>query len=180
LGYDLNRSKIETLLLEAAKDTGLTEPFVYITNLADFSVTYKINGLLTDISKYFTVTSKLNANVMDHLHKEGVEIVSPNFMNQRQVNDIQFIPAMTKESKPTQDEKFPEDLVFDKAIKADKIDDKIESLKKIDEEIKQLKLASKGAKDKEDISSRIKTLEELKEKINANIVDEKNKLDKEK
>ena len=58
LGYDLNRSKIETALLEAANNAGLTEPFVYITNLGDFSVTYKINGLLTDIDKYFTVTSK--------------------------------------------------------------------------------------------------------------------------
>jgi len=88
LGYDLNRSKIETALLEAANNAGLTEPFVYITNLGDFSVTYKINGLLTDITKYFTVTSNLNAKVMDHLHKAGIEIVSPNFMNKRQVNDV--------------------------------------------------------------------------------------------
>jgi small conductance mechanosensitive channel len=180
LGYDLNRSKIETALLEAANNAGLTEPFVFITNLGDFSVIYKINGMLTDITKYFTVTSKLNANVMDHLHKGGIEIVSPNFMNQRQVNDIQFIPEITKESKPARDEKSPEELVFDKAIKADKIDDKIESLEKIDEEIKQLKSASKDAKDKEEINKRIKTLEELKDKINSTIVDEKKKLDEEK
>ena len=180
LGYDLNRSKIETSLLEAAKNAGLTEPFVFITNLGDFSVTYKINGLLTDITKYFTATSKLNANVMDHLHRVDIEIVSPNFMNQRQVNDIQFIPEVTKESKPSPDEKLPEELVFDKAIKADKIDNKIESLEKIDEEIKQLKSASKDVKDKEEINKRIKTLEELKNKINSNIVDEKKKLDEEK
>ncbi|MBT8386454.1 MAG: mechanosensitive ion channel family protein [Ignavibacteria bacterium] len=180
LGYDLNRSKVEAALLEAAENTGLTEPFVYITNLGDFSVTYKINGLLTEIDKYFTVTSKLNANVMDHLHKAGVEIVSPSFMNQRQVNDIQFIPKIIKESRPAPDEKLPEELVFDKAIKADKIDDKIESLEKIDEEIKQVKLASKDAGDKEKINKRIKTLEELKEKINSTIVDDKKKLDEEK
>jgi len=180
LGYDLNRSKIEKLLLEAANNTGLTEPFVFITNLGDFSVTYKINGLLTDIDKYFTVTSKLNANVMDHLHKGGIEIVSPNFMNQRQVSDIQFIPKITKKSKPTQDEKLPEQLVFDKAIKADKIDDKVESLEKIDEEIKQLKSASKDSKDKEEINNRIKRLEEQKEKLNTHIVEEKKKLDEEK
>jgi small-conductance mechanosensitive channel len=180
LGYDLNRSKIETALLDAANDAGLTEPFVYITNLGDFSVTYKINGLLTDITKYFTVTSNLNAKVMDHLHKGGIEIVSPKFMNQRQVNDIQFIPAITKEKKPSEDEKLPEELVFDMAIKADKIDNKIESLEKIDEEIKQLKSASKDAKDKEEINKRIKTLEELKNKMNSNIVDEKKKLDEEK
>ena len=180
LGYDLNRSKIENALLEAANNSGLTEPFVFITNLGDFSVTYKVNGMLTDISKYFTVTSKLNANVMDHLHKVGIEIVSPNFMNQRQVNDIQFIPEIIKESKSARDEKSPEELVFDKAIKADKIDDKIESLAKIDEEIKQLKSASKDAKDKEEINKRIKTLEELKDKINSTIVDDKKKLDEEK
>ncbi|MGB5847729.1 MAG: mechanosensitive ion channel family protein [Ignavibacteriaceae bacterium] len=180
LGYDLNRSKIENALLEAAKNAGLTEPFVFITNLGDFSVTYKINGMLTDISKYFTVTSKLNANVMDHLHNGGIEIVSPKFMNQRQVNDMQFIPEITKESKSARAEKSPEDIVFDKAIKADKIDDKIESLEKIDEEIKQLKSASKDAKDKEEINKRIKTLEELKDKINSTIVDEKKKLDEEK
>ena len=117
---------------------------------------------------------------MDHLHREGIEIVSPKFMNQRQVNDIEFIPEITKESKPARDEKLPEDLVFDKAIKADKIDEKIESLEKIEEEIKQLKLASKDAKDKEQISSRIKKLAELQEKLNSHIVAEKKKLDEEK
>jgi len=180
LGYNLNRSKVEAALLEAAKNAGLTEPFVYITNLGDFSVTYKINGLLTEIEKYLTVTSKLNTNVMDHLHKAGVEIVSPKFMNQRQVNDIQFIPKITKEKKPPPDEKAPEELVFDKAIKADKIDDKIESLEKIDEEIKQLKSISKDANDKGEIDKQIKTLEELKEKLNSTIVDDKKKLDEEK
>ena len=117
---------------------------------------------------------------MDQLHKGGIEIVSPNFMNQRQVNDIQFIPKITKESKPAREEKLPEELVFDKAIKADKIDDKIESLTKIDEEIKQLKSALKDAEDKDKIKNRIKTLEELQEKLNTHIVDEKKKLDEEK
>lgn len=35
----------------------------------------------------------LLGNVMDTLHEHGIEIVSPTFMNQRQVNDIAFIPA---------------------------------------------------------------------------------------
>jgi len=180
LGYDVNRSKIETFLLEAAKASGLTEPFVFITNLGDYSVTYKINGLLTDITRYFTAISKLNAKVMDHLHREGIEIVSPNFVNQRQVNDIQYIPAMTKERKTALDEKLPEELVFDKAIKADQIDEKIVAFEKLEEEIKQLKLASKDAKDKEKINIRIKKLEDLQEKLNSHIVEEKKKLDEEK
>ena len=180
LGYDLNRSKVESLLIDAALETGLTDPFVYITVLGDYSVSYKINGLLTDITKYLTVTSKLNGNVMDHLHNGDIEIVSPNFMNQRQVNDIQFISKFTKERKPEHDEKLPEELVFDKAIKADKIDDKIKSLEKIDEEISRLKQTSKETKEKEKTIKQIKLLEERKEKLNLNIVEEKDKLDEEK
>jgi len=180
LGYDLDRSKIESVLLEAANDSELTDPFVYITSLGDFSVTYKISGLLTDVTKYFTVTSKLNANVMDHLHSEDIEIVSPNFMNQRQVNEIKYIPEITKDNKPAQDEKLPEELVFDKAIKADIIEDKIASLERIDKEIEQLKLIMKDTKDKDQIKNRIKTLEELKEKLSSHIVEEKNNLDEEK
>ena len=38
-----------------------------------------------------------------------------------------------------------------------------------------MKSASKDAKDKDEINKRIKTLEELKDKINSTIVDEKKK-----
>lgn len=179
LGYDLNRSQIETILLGAAKDCGLTEPFIYITKLGDFSVTYKISGLLTEINKVITMTYKLNAKVMDHLHREGIEIVSPGFMNQRQVNDIDFIPEVTKDDDFIKDEKLPEEIVFDKAIQASRVDEQIKSLERIDREIKKLKKASKDAKAKEEISSRIKTLEELKEKLKSHIVDGKEMLEKE-
>ena len=180
LGYDLDRSIIESALLEAAKESELSDPFVYITNLGDFSVTYKISGLLTEVKKYFTVTSKLNAKVLDHLHSANIEIVSPGFMNQRQVNEIKFIPKITKESKPVWDEKLPEELVFDKAIQADKIEDKMASSEKIDKEIEQLELILKDTKDKDQIKNQIKTLKEIKEKLNTHINDAKKKLDEEK
>lgn len=179
LGYDLNRSQIETILIGAAKDCGLTDPFVYITNLGDFSVTYKISGLLTEFNKIMTVTYKLNAKVIDHLHREGIEIVSPRFMNQRQVNDIDFIPEVTKDDDFIKDEKLPEEIVFDKAIQASRVEEQIKSLERIDREIKKLKKASKGAKAKEEISSRIKTLEELKEKLKSHIDDGKDMLERE-
>lgn len=180
LGYELSRSKIETALLEAANSVGLKEPFVYVTELGDFSVSYKINGLLIDIEKYFTVTSKLNSAVLDHLHKSRIEIVSPNFMNQRQVNDIQFIPETAKEIITKQKEKLPEELVFDKAIKAEKIDDKMESLEEIGKKISQLKLELKDSDNKDEIKKRIEILEERKTKLNIHITNEKKKLDEEK
>ena len=177
LGYDLNKDQVETALIEAAKSCGLEDPFVYVTGLGDYSVSYKINGLLKEVDKYFTFSSKLNSKVMDHLHRAEIEIVSPRFMNQRQVNETVFIPEVTKESVTTKKEKLPEELVFDKAIKADKIDDKIDSLEQIDEELKQLKLKLKDAKNKEEIKRQIKTLEEQKENLNSHIVEEKEKLD---
>lgn len=176
LGYDLNRNKVEKLLLEAAAECELTEPYVYITGLGDFSVSYKINGLLTDITKYLTSTSKLNACVMDKLHSSDIEIVSPGFMNQRQVNDIKFISASIKEAKPEVTEKLPEEVIFDKAIKAEKLDDKIKSLEEIENEIRELEKSSKDPNHKR----KIEKLKELKDKLNTHIKAEKDKLDDEK
>jgi small-conductance mechanosensitive channel len=180
LGYDLNRSNIEKLLLTAAKESGLTEQFVYIDNLGDFSVTYKIYGLLTDINKYFTANSLLNAKVMDNLHRDGIEIVSPSFMNQRQVNEAKFIPKVNKSEKSDIIEKFPEEIVFDKAIEADKIDEESQSLKEIENQITKLKQSLKDSGDKDKINERINNLKKLKENLNKSIEDQKDKLDKHK
>ncbi len=68
LGYDISRTIIEESLKEAASLTGLTDPYVYITNLGDSSVLYKIHGFLEDSSKYFSTNSLLNAHVLDVLH----------------------------------------------------------------------------------------------------------------
>ena len=92
LGYDIPRTTIEESLKEAAVLTGLSDPYVYITNLGDYSVVYKIHGFLEDSKKYFSTNSLLNAHVMDMLHRNKIEIVSPTFMNQRNSNEKTFIP----------------------------------------------------------------------------------------
>ena len=119
LGYDIPRTKIEESLKEAAVSTGLTDPYVYITNLGDYSVLYKIHGFLEDSSKYFSTNSLLNANVMDVLHKKKIEIVSPTFMNQRNANEMTFIPKEILKNEISNDKQLPEDLVFDEAIKSE-------------------------------------------------------------
>ena len=53
LGYDISREKIEEALRDAANEIGLSDPYVYIISLGDFSVVYKIHGFLEDSSKYF-------------------------------------------------------------------------------------------------------------------------------
>lgn len=172
LGYDISREKIENALKDAASSAGLSNPYVYIKNLGDFSVVYQIHGFLEDSGKYFSTNSLLNAKVMDKLHAEGIEIVSPTFMNQRRVEDMTFIPEQIRETTEQQHEKSPEDLVFDEAIKSENIEIKKDYLKKIDEKQEQLKEQLKDLQDDKEIEitkSKIKSNEELKERIERNI-----------
>ena len=180
LGYDINHRTINKLLLNAAEESGLTEPYVYIETLGDYSIKYKIHGILTDINKYFTTHSLLNEKVIDNLHKNEIEIVSPSFMNQRQVNDTRFIPSVTESKEGNNSERSPEEIVFDKAIKADKIEEKSEYLEKIENQITQLKQSIKDGGDKEKIGESIKRLDEQKEKLKENIAEQKSKLDENK
>lgn len=122
LGYDLHHSKVESLLLEAARHCELEDPFVQILDLGDFSITYKISGMLTDVKSLLTARSNLCRCILDTLHDNRVEIMSPSFMNQRKLPDnLKIIPLKIKEETI---EKAPvaEDVVFDKAEKAEQIE----------------------------------------------------------
>ncbi len=172
LGYDISRDKIEDALRDAANETGLSDPYVYITSLGDFSVVYKIHGFLEDSSKYFSTSSLLNAKVMDKLHEKKIEIVSPTFMNQRRVDEKEFIPKQVIKKTETVNEKSPEDLIFDEAIKSEKLETKKDYLKEIDKKQEVLKEKLKDLKDDkeiEKIKSTIKRNDEMKERIEKNI-----------
>ncbi|MFO7932796.1 MAG: mechanosensitive ion channel [Bacteroidales bacterium] len=172
LGYDVHRNRIEDALKKAAMDTGLTDPYVYITQLGDYSVSYKIHGFLEDSSKFFSTSSLLNGKVMDTLHEEGIEIVSPSFRNQRRVDEKHFIPERTVEKPETKEETAPEELIFDEAIKSEQIEKKRDLLKDLEEKKDQLEEQLKAAKDKnekEKIKSSISRIDELKVKIENNI-----------
>ena len=123
LGYDVNRAKVEPVLLEAATSIGLAEPFVHITELGDFSVTYRIAGFLSEVKQILRLRSRLRASVLDALHAADIEIVSPTFMNQRP-NDptVPVIPAPVHSSAEPSDE-LPEKLVFDKAERAGRLEE---------------------------------------------------------
>ncbi len=178
LGYDVPRSRIEDSLKEAAEKTGLNDPYVYIMELGDYSVVYKIHGFLADSSKFFSTTSLLKANVMDNLHKYNIEIVSPTFMNQRRVDEMQFIPEQPVKEKPEENKKSPEELIFDKAIESEEIEKKREYLVKIDERKTELKEKLKELKDDkevEKVKSTIKRLEDVKERLAKNIKEQEGK-----
>ncbi len=178
LGYDIPRAKIETALKEAAIATGLTEPYVYITNLGDFSVVYKIHGFLSDSNKFFSTGSLLNAKVMDVLHGKNIEIVSPTFMNQRRVDENVFVPKISVKSDDQKKTTAPEDLIFDEAIKSEEIEKKKDSLKKIDDKREDMRAKIKELKGKEEIEqakSKLSRLNEIREKILKNIEEQSEK-----
>lgn len=151
LGYDISRIRIEKALIDAANEVGLSDPYVYVMSLGDFSVVYKIHGFLEDSTKFFSTTSLLNVKVMDKLHAEKIEIVSPTFMNQRRVDEMMFIPkGVIKETDPI-DKKSPEDLIFDEAIKSEKIEIKKDFIKEVDRKQVVLKEKLKDTEDDEEI-----------------------------
>ncbi len=122
LGYDVPRHRIERLLLQAAERAGLAEAFVLTVELGDFSVTYRVAGLLTEVKSLITARSRLRGQILDSLHEGGVEIVSPNFMNTRALDAAHvFIPEPApREAKPTPAESpLPEAVLFDKAEEAE-------------------------------------------------------------
>jgi len=178
LGYDVSRNKIEESLKQAALDAGLTDPYVYITNLGDYSVIYKIHGFLEDSSKFFSSNSLLNGSVMDALHKNGIEIVSPAFMNQRRVDDTVFIPSGRIIKTENEEEKSPEDLIFDKAIQSEEIEKNKEYLKEYKDRIEELKKSLKEIKDKNEeklLEARIERMEKSGERLEEDIRDSNKK-----
>ncbi|MCF8361194.1 MAG: mechanosensitive ion channel [Prolixibacteraceae bacterium] len=181
LGYDVSRADIEEALKEAAIKTGLNDPYVYITGLGDFSVTYKIHGFLEDSNKFFSTNSLLNAYVIDVLHNKKIEIVSPAFMNQRRVDEVKFIPEKAKIQNENNTEKSPENLVFDEATKSEAIEKKKEHLEKIIESQQKKKEEMKGEKGKkaEELKKSIEKADELIKKLEKNI-DESEEASKEK
>jgi small-conductance mechanosensitive channel len=115
LGYDITHSKAAEVLCDAAAKAGLSDGFVHVRELGDFSVTYRVAGLLEDIKSLISARSALRVAMLDALHRAGIEIVSPNFMNTRALSaDDRFISQPASES-PGKSQPHAEDVVFDKA-----------------------------------------------------------------
>ncbi len=144
LGYDVHHSRIEELLPKAAEQCGLSDCFVHILELGDFSITYRVSGLLTDVKKLLTTRSNLRRSVLDVLHEANIEIVSPAFMNQRPIIDgTKFIPARYRKSVATP-VPIAEEIAFDKAEQAEQLETQRHELEK---EISDLEARLKEAVD---------------------------------
>lgn len=121
LGYDVDHKRIEELLVEAGLTCGLQEPFVHILELGNFSVTYRVSGLLEEAKRLITAQSSLHGCVLDTLHSQGIEIMSPAFMNQRRLEEgARILPPHSVVDIPPGVATAAEDIAFDKAEKAER------------------------------------------------------------
>ncbi len=143
LGYDVSRTRIEPLLIEAAESAGLADPFVQIVELGDYAVQYRVAGFLGDIKHLLTTRSNLRKRVLDHLHDDGIEIVSPAFMNQRVLSEgkriIPYKPPLVPVEQPDVEARPPEELIFDKADKAVQLEELLNTKTALETEINTLK-----------------------------------------
>ena len=181
LGYDVNRLKIEEALLKAAEDCKLEDPFVHIITLGDFSIVYRVHGLLKDVKSIVSARSKLTGHVIDSLHDAGIEIVSPNFMNQRQVGETVFIPKKYRtNNKAVLEDTKPENVIFDKAEEAEGLEKRKEMVADIDNKIKENQESLKNAASDEEkiaIEAKIEKAKALKEKMETKIESKVEELD---
>ncbi|MBC2606633.1 mechanosensitive ion channel family protein [Pelagicoccus albus] len=124
LGYDTHQATVEPLLLAAAEETGLEDPFVRVLELGDFSVVYRVAGLLKEVKQMVSKKSQLHINVMNTLHNGGIEILSPNAMMQRPLKDGERMMPKASPLKPQApvEESVPEERIFDKAEEAETVE----------------------------------------------------------
>ena len=172
LGFDIHHSQVEPLLIEAAKECGLEEPFVHIIEIGNYSITYRISGLLIEVKGLITARSNLSRSVLDTLHGQGVEILSPTYMNQRRIgDDKKVIPPFVTEAS-SEASAAAEQIAFDKADRAELIENEKQKLTKDLQEMESLlKEASGEDKDKIKLKiseghERLKAMEHKQDELN--------------
>ncbi len=166
LGYDVPRHEIERALIEAANATGLEKPFVQIRDLGDFSVTYSISGKLGEVKHLLAKRRELRTRTLDELHRAGIEIVSPTFMNQRVFSkeDV-FVPEVPEGEAGEVSQAAPDALVFDKAEKAESVTNMREQLADWEKQLKDREALVAGDASQEAKEAAAREIELLQEKI---------------
>lgn len=170
LGYDISHVLIEDLLKQAAKQAELQDAFVLILSLGDYSIVYRVSGFLSEVKNLITARSNLKRCVLDVLHENDIEIVSPAFMNQRPLAPgSKVIPDEDQSSEPpvVANDVTPEEIIFDKAEVAAESETLRAELDQLNEKILELTQSKKGlSKDeRKGADIEIEVVEEKKKKI---------------
>jgi len=137
LGYDVHHGRVSDVLLAAAATAGLKDAFVQVRELGDFSVSYRVAGLLEDVQSLISARSNLRRAVLDALHAADVEIVSPNFMNTRALGEERrFVPAPAPSLRSRRvAETRAEEVAFDVAEEAASVEELRKALELVEKEL---------------------------------------------
>jgi small conductance mechanosensitive channel len=182
IGYDVTYVRVEELLLKAGKEAKLTEPFVLVHELLDHAVLYRICGFLPDMKSLLSSRSNLRKKVLEQMHGNNVEIVSPTFMNQRALDPSKQViptkPVLHDMDKPQQVTTAPEDKIFDKAEEAASIEELKQKQEEARRALKQARSDLKAAGDeaREALERNIDKLEK-QETWYANLVEKQHNRD---
>jgi hypothetical protein len=156
---------VEELMLLAGTDAGLEDPYVLVHELLDHAVAYRVCGFLPSIEGLISARSNLRKTVLARMHGNGIEIVSPSFMNQRQLDPAKKIvpdkPVMRDRRKSEEVSSAPEGKIFDKAVEAASVEELKQNLAKTREALKLARAAVKeaDAEHKEQLKLEVATLE---------------------
>ena len=149
IGYDVSHQAVEAALLRAAAEAELGDPFVLVLELRDFSIAYRVGGMLTEVKGVLSANSRLRAKMLDALHTDGIEIVSPSFMNTRALEPTRrFVPAQETGQEPAVAESAEagvETIAFEEAESAETVEGLREQARALAEHRKQLAAQHKGA-----------------------------------
>ena len=168
LGYDISRTRIRTLLLEAVAAAGLQDGYVHVTELGNFSVAYRVAGFLPEVKNLLSTRSRLKEAVLDSLHNGGVEIVSPTFMNTRAYTpEASFIPKKPRDEKSDDHAKEPEAeaRVFDKADEAESTEKLKDKLAEVADRLKESEQACKETEDEAERTRREAECDRLRKSL---------------
>lgn len=139
LGYDVPQRQAGELLRAAAEASGLTDCFVHLRSLDDFSVTYRVAGLLEDIQSLISARSALLSAMLDALHGAGIEIVSPTVMSTRSLPpESQILPRQSRRPQADTEQVLAEAVAFDKAEEAASLEKLKQSIRDINSQIEAL------------------------------------------
>ena len=132
LGYATHHGRAEDLLVEAAQASGLSDAFVHVLELGDFSVCYRVAGVLADDDSPLSARSKLHRAMLDSFHGAGIEIMSPEYARkQTWPEQERVIPTPGIVGTHKTDEVRAEDVVFEKAERAEEIVEKSTAVKEM-------------------------------------------------
>ena len=108
IGYEVPWRQVEAMLLQAADRTkGVRtepKPFILQQALGDFAITYELNVYCDDARQMVKLYSELHRNILDVFNEFGVQIMTPNYVQDSQQPKVvpkdQWYAPPAKAQKP--------------------------------------------------------------------------------